>query len=335
MSNVLLTDFSYTYPGQLATDVLIKPALQHPDALGLFRVIPGIRSSRVLNLVNQLGKTVKGAQLCGNTRVPTGEAVTITNRTLTVDKQELYLKQCYDVFENMILEEALRTGVSEADLSGTVIQGIINQLIQTSLSSEFMRIFSFSDKTSGINDYYNSADGLWPTLITAASTYEVQREADITALSQTVTERTFDYLRGMWKNAPLLLKQLPASQKKFFVTLNMWENLLESYEDTDMATVGITARVTDEQTMLKFRGIDVVPIADWDRWIEADGLGNNCRMLYTSTDNHVIGIENGEDRNAYTVKWDDDTDEMKYRAKFKLGYNFVFGDFTVIKIGNV
>lgn len=333
--NVLLTDFDYTYPGQLATDVLIKPAFEHPDALGLFRVLTGIRSKRQLHLLNQLGKTVKGAQQCGNTRVPTGEAVTITNRTVEVDKLELYLEQCYDVFEDTIFEEALRTGVDEADLSGTVLQGLINQLIQTSLRSEFFRLFSFGDKTSGINDYYNPVDGLWPTLIDAATTYEVQREADISALSQTAGQRTFDYLRSMHENAPILLKQVPNAQKKFFVTGNMYENLITTYEDTDMAAVGITSRVENGVQTLMFRGIDVVAVYDWDRWIEADGLGNNCRMLYTSTDNHVVGIENAADRDAYRVNYYDQTDVMQYRAKFKLGYNFVFGDFTVIKIGNV
>ena len=335
MSNVLLTNFDYTYPGQLATDVLIKPAIQHPDALGLFRVLTGIRSKRQLHLVNQLGKTVKGAQQCGNTRVPTGEAVTITNRTVEVDKLEMYLEQCYDVFEDTILEEALRTGVDEADLNGTTIQGIINELIQTNLRSEFFRLFSFGDKTSGVNDYYNPVDGLWPTLLDAATTYEVQRESDISALSQTVGERTFDYLRDMHENAPILLKQVPNAQKKFFVTGNLYENLLTTYEDTDMAAVGITARIENGVQTLMFRGIDVVAVYDWDRWIDADGLGNNSRILYTSVDNHVIGVENASDRAAYRVKYYDQTDVMQYRAKFKMGYNFVFGDFTVIKIGNV
>lgn len=335
MSNVLLTDFDYAYPGQLATNVLIKPAIQHPDALGLFRVLTGIRSKRQLHLVNQLGKTVKGAQLCGNTRVPTGEGVTISNRTVEVDKLELFLKQCYDVFEDTVLEEGLKMGLEEADLTGTVLQGIINQLIATNLQSEFFRIFSFASKDSGINDYYNSADGLWPTLIDAATTYEVQREADITALSQTAGERTFDYLREIYKSAPILLKQVPVSQKKFYVTGNMYENLEDTYEDTDMTAVGITARVENGVQSLFYRGIQVVPVYAWDQWIEADGLGNNSRILYTSTDNHVIGVENASDRDAYRVRYDDDTDEMKYRSKFKLGYNFVFGDFTVIKIGNV
>lgn len=335
MANTLLTNFDYTYPGQLATDVLIKPAIQHPDALGLFRVLTGIRSKRQLNLVNQLGKTLKGAQLCGNTRVPTGEAVTITNRTIEVDKLEMYLEQCFEVFEDTIIEEALDTGLNEADLNGTQIQTIINGLIQTSLRSEFFRLFSFGDKTSGINDYYNPVDGLWPTLIDAATTYEVQREADITALTQTVGERTFDYLRSMHENAPILLKQVPNAQKKFFVTGNMYENLITTYEDTDMAAVGITSRVENGVQTLMFRGIDVVAVYDWDRWIEADGLGNNCRMIYTSTDNHVIGVENASDRDAYRVNYYDQTDVMQYRAKFKMGYNFVFGDFTVIKIGNV
>lgn len=334
-NNVLLTDFDYTYPGQLATEVLIKPAIQHPDALGLFRALTGIRSKRQLHSLTQLGKTVKAAQQCGNTRVPTGEAVTITNRTIEVDGLELYLEQCYDVFDETIFEEARNTGIEEADLSGTILQGLINGLIETSLRSEFFRLFSFGDKTNGINDYYNSVNGLWPTLVDAALTYEVQREADITALSQTATERTFDYLREMHENAPILLKQVPNAQKKFFVTGNMYENLITTYEDTDMAAVGITSRVENGVQTLMFRGIDVVAVYDWDRWIEADGLGNNCRMLYTSTDNHVIGIENASDRDAYRVNYYDQTDVMQYRAKFKMGYNFVFGDFTVIKIGNV
>lgn len=263
----------------------------------------------------------------------TGSVSDITDREIEVVELEMYLEQCYSAFENTILEEATRSGLDVADLSGTDIQSIINELISSALTTDFFRVLSFGDSGS-VSDYYDAMDGIWTKLIAAeAAGSEVKKIADITALNQTDGSRALDYMRSMYSGADIVLKQLPASEKKFFVTGNVYENLMETYEDAGMENGGLVQRVENGVESLRFRGIDVVPVYAWDAHIAADSLGNPVRILYTTPDNHVIGVENANDRNAFRVKYDDDIDTMKYRGKFKLGYNFVHGGFSMYAIG--
>ena len=83
MSNVYNTNFDYTYDGKLTEEILVGPAVMHPDVLQVFRVIPGINYKQQLNLVNPLGKVMKGAQNCGTFQT-TGDAVNIFNREVEV-----------------------------------------------------------------------------------------------------------------------------------------------------------------------------------------------------------------------------------------------------------
>lgn len=336
MANILTTNFDYTYDGILTQDVLIKPAVMHPDTLSLFRVIPGVKSKYQLNLVNPLGKIVQGAQQCGNLRQVTGNAVEITNRTLETCGMEVYLEQCYDVFQNTILERALRSGVDEADLSpGTQIGNLISQMVSEAVGREVFRIFSFGDTTSPAGDpsYYGMCDGLWSRLINGEAGYDVDKIDDIAVLNQTSGTRALDYLRNLYEGAPNILKGIPMNERRFFVTQNVYENLMTTYEDKTLDGGGLIQRLENGVPTLFFRGIPVIPLIAWDSWISQDNLGNPARILYTTPQNHVIGVDSAADASSFRFWWDMDNDVFKIRTKFRMGYNFVHGELQATSYG--
>ena len=106
MSNVINPNFSYTFPGNLTSEIFLEPAVQHPDLLSVFRVITGVNYKQQLNIGRILGKVLKGAQGCG-TLTRTADPVEVFNRELEVCQWEMYLEQCYDTFQQTILGEVL------------------------------------------------------------------------------------------------------------------------------------------------------------------------------------------------------------------------------------
>ena len=331
-NNTVLTNFDYTYDGILATDVLYKPAVMNPDTMSLFRVRPGIKSKLQLHMINPLGKIVKGDQGCG-TKSVTGDAVSLTNRTLEVCTMETYLEQCADVFEGTVYESALRSGVDINDLTGTGIQTIIQNIVLQSLQREVFRIFSFGDTTSPAGDpaYYGMCDGLWSRLFAGEASYAVTKVDTIASHTPATVQ---GYFKNLYEGAPILLKQMAPGQKGFYVTGNIYEALVSAYESTTESG-GFVIRTENGVQSISYRGIPVNVFYAWDNWIASDNLGNNSRILYTTQENHVIGIEEASNQSRTKIYFDEDDELLKVKAKFKLGYNYVHDELQAISYGNV
>lgn len=332
MANVLGTNFNYTYPGLLDTQVFVKPSIQTPE-LGMFRILTGIESKQQLNLLNPLSRGVKAYSGCG-TRTETGTGVSITNRTLEVTELESYYENCKDIFEQTIFETALRAGINRNDLTGTQIDNIITNLMIDSLRRDNFRIFSFGDTGSG-DANYSMLDGLWTRLIAGIADYEVKRiGGDISgALS---AGDAIGLLQNHFEGAEIILKQTPNSEKAYLVTGSIFENLMASYEANVNGTERQFALLTQgpEQRngmpSLNYRGIPVIPVYAWDAAIEADSLGSPNRIIYTKIDNHVIGVNETSSLNQVDAWYDRDTRLYKIEAQYRMGYNYVHGDLTTI-----
>jgi len=330
MSNVLNPNFDYTYDGKLSTEVFIQPAVQNPDITSLFRVVPGINYKQQFNITTPLGKVMKGEQGCG-TPVVTGDPVTIENRTVEVCAWEMYLEQCHDTFQSTIMGELLRANVQEPDLVGTQLGNIIGGMVRDTIGRDIFRIFSFGDTSSG-DPYYNKCDGLWPKLFAGAASYAV------TAVNTNITSLAADDIEGdfndLWSGADIILKQMDNSQKNFYVTGNAWESLMRKYENITIAG-GFTIRIEGGVRVLYYRGIKVIPLYAWDRWIDIDNLGNNVRILYTTPMNHIIGVQEPRTMGNTRFWYDPNTNYNKIRARFKLGYNYLHDKLQAISYGNV
>ena len=56
--------FNYTWDGQIATDVLIKPIVQSPDFLSFFNVKTGIKNKWQITLGAAMSNIIKKATNC-------------------------------------------------------------------------------------------------------------------------------------------------------------------------------------------------------------------------------------------------------------------------------
>lgn len=329
MGNITNTNFDYTYDGKLSLDVFIKPAVQNPMIQSLFTIRQGINFKEQLNLLSPLGKVMKGSQGCG-TPVRTVDAINFTNRTLEVCAWEAYAEQCHDTFQGTIIGEMLNNNIREPELIGTRVGSLIQQILNDAIQRDIFRVFSFGDTSSG-DPYYNNCDGLWTRLIAGAASYDV---SFIEAITSQAANDVKGYFKNLWEGAPIILKQIDESQKAFYTTGNMYESLMTYYENT-ANTGGFTQREENGKKVLQYRGIDIIPLYAWDNWIATDNLGNNSRILYTTKMNHIIGVQEANTMGNTRVWFDPDTNLNKYRARFKMGYNYVHGELQAYSIGNV
>lgn len=334
MANVLTTNFDYTYPGQLATDVIYKPSVQTPEITQLFTVRPGIKFKQQLMLAGILSNVVKKYTSCDRTFGT--EANTLFNRTLEVSELEFNIEQCKDAFEDTIVEEELPEGISEFQLGNYVLR-VINNVITDALRRDNFRIFSFGDTTSG-SDNYDQLDGLWTKLIAGVADYCVTKVDDITTLNDTAGSTARDYLKNLFEEAPIILKQTPTNLKKFFVTGDIYENLMTYYEDQQF-NGGLTQYVENGNVNLRFRGIDVVPVYAWDDALtDTDNPLNGTMttgIIYTTPQNHVIGVGRAADMGSVNAWYERKDRKMYFEGHYRMGYQYAHCDLQAISYGVV
>ena len=342
-ASVVTDNFNYTYDGQLSTDILYKPSVSTPDFTRLFTVRDGVRSKQQLLLAGNLSdKIIKLYQGCKNVTLTSSAQVTIFNRTLEVAQLEVFLEQCADVFDETILEEWKNLGVTAESIEGTQFQNIVLSLILDAMRRGLFRIFSWGS-TADANTNYNQLDGLWTRLIASQSEvsefgYCGVRVDNITVLNQTANTRAYDYIKNLYEAQSSILRQMPSSEKAFFVTPNILDNYAEYREQLNGADV--TYRILDNgEAQYYFRGIPVYEVTSWrDHLEDADnpyfGLFNTCALL-TTPKNHIIGLSSASAQRETKLwySWDDNVNKIK--ALPEMGYNYAHCDLQVFSYGQV
>lgn len=331
MADLILENFNYDYDGQISEEIFYKPSIDTPD-FSLFRILPGVNFKRQLTLAPNLAKIVKSDTGCA---IDSNGQVVLNNRTLEVCEFAFRLDQCYDQFRDNWLVEKLPEGISKPEL-GQFILNIATTLIVDALRRDNFRIFSFGDANAGSDDY-NQCDGLWRRLIDGEAGYGVTKVNDITTLNQTDGTRALDYLRNLYEQSPIILKQLQPNQKVFAVTGNVYENLMTTYEDKSLDGGGLTTRVEDGVTRLSFRGVDVLPIYAWDSaLVDPDNPFNgvfDTGIIYTERQNHVIGVQRASDLGQVEQWYEKKDRKVYFQGTYKMGYNYVHDDLTSISYG--
>jgi hypothetical protein len=64
--------------------------------------------------------------------------------------------------------------------------------------------------------------------------------------------------------------------------------------------------------------------------IAVKGLNSQNAMVATPTSNLYLGTDLTSDMEDFRIFYSEDNDEVRMRAKFKLGFNYAFSDFVVL-----
>jgi len=334
---------SYTYPGKLPTELYRKPSILTPALSDMFTVRQNIRTDEYLVLVGQLEKLLVATTGCSPSYTTSGS---FSDRKISVGKFEANLQWCKSDFiatASALTEDEsfVANGLDGYEVTAKV-RGIWMDEMIDAIRRDIWRIALFSNDTS-TNANYNVIEGLWVKLLDAFSSYCVKAVGNNFPNqynSVLAADQAYDALKATFNGASTILKQLPNSEKLFWVTGSVFENLMASYENKSGGTETQFRLITDGSgEVLKYRGIDVRPLYIADNYLEdsTNPWYNNMRhfIVYTPKggskySNLVFGTESASDLDRIDMFYDQKlkTSYAQYESRF--GVQFIHCDLTAI-----
>lgn len=337
MAVVIGENFDYTYNGTLLTEVFFKPSTATPALSDLFRIIPGSDQKIQIPTLANLSRIIAAGDNCN--RASTGSGINITNQTVDLSKIKMFLQECAEEFQgsmgSVLSEQWLKDGVDINDISGTELLRIIDAKIEEALRLDLFDAVSFGD-SSDPDAVYGIFDGLWTTLIAnsgSGDSYCVQRTSTFGTGALSAGD-ALAAVQAANEGASAILDQIPENQKAFYVTRSVWDNLYNSYSSVSTGSDLQVGYTQDGIPNLRYKGIPVVKISRWDQSLaDANNPLNGTYehlLLYTTRENHVLGVQNQADLNRVRGWYSLDDDVYNFDSKMRVGYNYVHCDLTVI-----
>lgn len=188
---------SLTYSRESVNEYFIKPLFLGEDSLKEMTLHLDVKSSKELNLIDKLNKITK-AYAQGTSFTPS-TGVTITQKTLTTGRMKAEVRQAGREFYAMVMQAALKSGVNQNDISGTMFEEIVFKLFYDALYADIQRQVWFNDttKTTVSSDIatatadtnYNVYQGHWARIFTdvAATTIAATQYVDLNSTTYLTT----------------------------------------------------------------------------------------------------------------------------------------------------
>lgn len=347
MTSIVETNFNFTYPGILTTDLFYKPTLTSPALSDLFTIDQGISFQKRYNLIPGLSKVIKPYTGCGAAN-SNGSRDLISNTTLTTKEFRMQESWCKDDFTqqltgvyNNLAQEWLKTGEKSFDPAGTPIDGVIQTVLTDAMRRDlFIRATMAAGNSN--NADFNQIDGLWDRLIDSSggqSNYCVLKASSLGTGALTASSATAA-LEAVYINSNDLLKQ-EYGKATFWVTGSVYDAYINqlvgagnvSQAQYEALINGIQGNKTWDGGV-PYKGIMVRPVRLWDNSLADSNnpLFGTVKhlVLLTVKENHMLGVESSADLNNI-VSWFEMKDSKRYfRSDFKIGYQYLHCDLQTI-----
>jgi len=325
MANVANNSIAATYGGAQLNELFYEPVFRSEDIMRNYRVIPNVKHKMNVYTSAALTKIVQPYTGCSATSGST--QFNIDDKVITAGRCRVALEQCTDEFFGTYIEEMYRSGVDVMNVEGTQLSDAIVNRAVTGIAQDVVRLAWGGD---GATANYTALDG-WMKLMGADATVLAAR-TDYSAVAPTTptAAESLGLLRKMYDDAPAALQQVPAKDKKIFVSPKTYNAYLSNLEGTS-ADLAITNQ-QDGVLTVKFRGVELVPMYEWDT-ILADtdpamflrgGVNGTEGACYCAVENLIIGSDVTDPEGSFKVFYDDLEEKMFFRGYFKLGVQFLY-----------
>jgi hypothetical protein len=328
---------SFTFDGNLPAEIFMKPSIGTPALSDIFNIRQGIRTDEYLVLGTPLSKILKAASGCSPSYTASG---TLSDRKISVAKFEVNHEWCKSDWEaaaNQLTNDPtwMADGLDGFEPTAALRSVLFDSLLD-SIRRDIKRIAFFADDASGNADY-NMIEGLFVKMYDASSAYCVKRVGNSLGNTNTTVLTSGEALAALQathEGAAIILKQIPNSEKVFWVTGAVYENYLKTLE-TQSGSEGAFRILQDGTTQLFFRGIEVKPL-----WFADDALVDSSNPWYDNLRNFVIyttkgtsryanlvlGVENAADLNRIEGGYDLKQKTYYMQANMRFGVQFIHCD---------
>jgi hypothetical protein len=320
MANVANNSIAATYGGAQLNELFYEPVFRSDDIMRNYRVIPNVKHKMNVYTSAALTKIVDPYTACSATSGST--QFNIDDKVITAGRCRVALEQCTDEFFGTYIEEMYRSGADVMNVEGTQLgDAIVNRAVN-GIASDVVRLAWGGDSsTSG----YDALTG-WMSLMSAetVSTYTTVASGAPTAAE------AIGLIRQVYDGAAAALQQVPAGDKKMFVTPKIFNAYLANLEGSsaDLAIVN----TQDGLRRVSFRGVELVPMYEWDTILSdtnptlfANGGTNHTNgVCYCAVENLIIGTDVTDPEGSFKVFYDDLEEKMFFRGYFKLGVQYLY-----------
>ena len=290
-----------------------------------YRVLPNVKHKMNVFTSKALTKIVQQYTACSATSGST--QFNIDEKTITAGRMRVALEQCTDEFFGTYIEEMYRSGVDVMNVEGTQLADAIVDRAVKGIAQDVVRLAWGGD---GATANYNQLSGWMKLMGDDATVLAARTEFSAAAPTAPTAAEALSLIRNAYDTAPAALQQVPAADKKIFVTPKTYNAYLQNLEGTS-ADLAITNQA-DGVLVVKFRGVEIVPMYEWDT-ILADtdpamflrgGVNGTEGICYCATDNLIIGSDVTDPEGSFKVFYDDLEEKMFFRGYFKLGVQFLY-----------
>lgn len=324
MANVANNSIAATYSGANLNEIFYEPVFRSDDLMRNYRVIPNVKHKMNVYTSAALTKIVQPYTACSATSGST--QFNIDDKVITAGRCRVALEQCTDEFFGTYIEEMYRSGVDVMNLEGTQLaDAIVNRAVK-GIGQDVVRLAWGGDSATA---NYTAFDG-WMKLMGADATVLAARTEYAGVEAAPTAADAIGLLRNMYDTAPANLQQVPASDKKMFVTPKIFNAYLANLEGSsaDLAIVN----TVDGYTRVSFRGVQVVPMYEWDTILadtnptifEKGGTNYTNGACYCAVENLILGSDVTDPEGSFKVFYDDLEEKMFFRGYFKLGVQFLY-----------
>ena len=267
-----------------ASELIIEKEFINGVLSSVHDVVTGIEHKKQIPFVGHLTDSLKKATDC----VPgEGGDIALTEKFWDPEIFDSRWTHCAADLDKLLklFQKAKRINPDFYDRASSQEIGVVISLIGMMLRDVLPKKVWFSDKaadvvgnagnfTAGTDlDLYNVIDGLWKQIfseITAGSTYHVNIDANegATKVLQVLAEdEAYDTLVAMDEKADPRLLEQPDVQ--ILMTRSMADNYRATLRKKTL-TAGFIEIAENGKTVLKFDGIPIEVMYNWDRTIQAD-----------------------------------------------------------------
>lgn len=330
MANLITS--SLTYSKEDAQKYFLQPLFVQNSAMDYFEIMTNVKSSQKLDKFSTLDKITKAE----NAGFNGATGVTYTQRTIAVSRMEAEVEQAGGAFFNTIKGEMLKLGLNKDDVTGTILQQIVADVMLRGCMRDLERQIWFGN-VARADANYASYDGILTQL---AGLPAGQRLAIASgALGANVAKAEFQSMidampnEGMENRADLV----------FFATRSMCDNYRTSLSAGGQELAYQSS--VNGTPSLAYQGIPIVEMGQWDTHIAGDGaviapsLQNSANdfdahLAVLTVKNNIVIATDYNSVGGADVWYNKDLKVNRFRLEYVIGTNFKNAELTVTADSN-
>lgn len=346
MASVITAPLGATYTGEWAKEFIWLPVVEYGGLGDFFKIITDLKVKQQVTFIKKFDKiTIKDAG-CGS--ADNTKTLTFSEKYWDPQPVEALLRQCYTDLYGTQFERTLKAGSEKYDLVGTPAEEVMLEAMVYAADTDLKRMFWLANKnitgsalTGGSGDVknYNQINGVWTQVkaaVVAGLTprYTITQNAASTTAGQVLPDgEAKKILRQVFRNQPLILKQMNKKDKRFFVTRSIYDNYSEELSANDKLESARTQLLNGEET-LTFEGIPLEVVDVVDTYLASDftfGTGSNTtitephRVLLTVKDNIQMSVDTADQNPVAFDTWTEKKEKAWYaRAMYELDVQIAY-----------